>query len=607
MLFAREAIQNSWDAARELRAGARPSEFPPFHLEIEFRHFVGEEKRRFVAALGLSEHRAHFGETKQQAFRRKVGLGQSDCLDDLHDLAEPLRVLVYTEHCALGMEGAWDASESRMMFALNRVGYTKKQEGAGGSYGYGKAGLIAASKVRIVFAYSSFKESPARDDHATRRLLGVTYWSNHEHDGRKLTGWAHRGLCAEDGDIRPFEDAEADRVAVELGLRARSPEVLRDRGTTFLVVEPTIEAAEMKSAIERNWWPAIRSTAEPLRVRITDYDGTEMVPQVPIDDADLGPFVRGFDLATRPPDGVVPTEQSYDLGSYSPHGGQRVSLGRLGLVADDKGWSFPDHMDEDDEIEHTSMVALVRGPHMIVEYHKYNLGMPFIRGCFVAHDDVDDLLRQTEPAAHDKWHDSVSADGISPMAPKVAREVIKEIKERVKEFKRRFVAPPPRAGELNLPILDELSRLMKGRKPMPPPPNPRTVQIGFVTAAHAIDVGDDHLVCRSAVEVSVADWVWAEVDDVSEVEVTVILSVAYVEDEAIGERLNLRTSCSHQSFVESRSDGGRFVWKGRLGRVDTARFDIETAPYSADWSVKFSPSADVTSPTVGSPRGNGSV
>ena len=120
MLFAREAIQNSWDAARELRAGARPSEFPPFHLEIEFRHFVGEEKRRFVAALGLSEHRAHFGETKQQAFRRKVGLGQSDCLDDLHDLAEPLRVLVYTEHCALGMEGAWDASESRMMFALNR-------------------------------------------------------------------------------------------------------------------------------------------------------------------------------------------------------------------------------------------------------------------------------------------------------------------------------------------------------------------------------------------------------------------------------------------------------------------------------------------------------
>lgn len=602
MLFAREAIQNTWDAARELRAGARPDEYPPFHLELEFRSLVGEAKAKFVEVLGLKEHADHLGEAGRGATRRKVGLGEVDCLDSLDDPREPIRMLVYTEHGALGMEGAWDASESRMMFALNRVGYTMKRLGAGGSYGYGKAGLIAASRVRVIIAYSCFQPSPAADDHATRRLLGVTYWSNHQHDGSKLTGWAHRGVPDDSGDIMPFSDDEADRVAVQLGLGLRREGIVRERGTTFLIIEPTITAAELKTAIERNWWPAIRSTTEPLRVSITDYDGARLVPQVPIDDPDLGPFVRGFDLATRPSDSAVSTEQSYDLGTYAPHGGRTVRLGRLGLVADDKGWSFPDRMEEEDDIEHTSMIALVRGPRMIVEYHKYNLGMPFVRGCFVAHDDIDDLLRQTEPAAHDKWHESVSADGIVPMAPKVARAVIKEIKEKVKEFKKRFTAPPPRAGELNLPILDELSRLMKGRKPAPPPQNPRTVRMNFLTAAHAIDAGDGKLLCRSAVEVSVDDWVWPEVGNSSDVEVTAVMSVAFVEDEAIGERVELSVTCSNRNFTQSSADDGKYVWRGRLGRVDTATFEITTAPYSADWSVKFSPTADVTDPVVASVR-----
>jgi len=188
------------------------------------------------------------------------------------------------------------------------------------------------------------------------------------------------------------------------------------------------------------------------------------------------------------------------------------------------------------------------------------------------------------------------------MAPKVARAVIKEIKEKVKEFKKRFTAPPPRAGELNLPILDELSRLMKGRKPAPPPQNPRTVRMNFLTAAHAIDAGDGKLLCRSAVEVSVDDWVWPEVGNSSDVEVTAVMSVAFVEDEAIGERVALSVTCSNRNFTQSSADDGKYVWRGRLGRVDTATFEITTAPYSADWSVKFSPTADVTDPVVASVR-----
>jgi hypothetical protein len=236
---------------------------------------------------------------------------------------------------------------------------------------------------------------------------------------------------------------------------------------------------------------------------------------------------------------------------------------------------------------------------MVVEYHTYSLGMPFIRGCFVAHDDVDDLLRQTEPPAHDKWHDAVGVDGINPLAPKVAKVVKNEIKEKVKDFKKRFTAPPPRAGELNLPILDELSRLMKGRKPTPPRQNPRAVRLNFLTAAHVVAAGSGMLACRSAVQISVDDWVWSMVGDVSEVEVTVLLAVAYLEDETIGERLKMSVTCSDDRFLQTSVDDGKYVWRGPLGPLDYVTFEIKTEPYSADWSVKFSPTADVTSPALG--------
>lgn len=597
MLFAREAIQNTWDAARELRSDPDAGPQPPFQLDLRFHRLVGERKRRLVQSLGISDHDARLGDDDRAKRRRRVGLTASDCLDELDDDDRPLHVLIYSERAALGMEGAWDRSESRMMYALNRVGYTMKRHGAGGSFGYGKAGLIAASRVHIIVAYSCFAPSPDAGDPATRRLLGVTYWSQHEFAGSKFTGWSHLGAAEASGDIRPFEDDDADAVAASLGLDVRRCDVPLDRGTTFMIIEPSIDAEEMRTAIERNWWPAIRSTSEPLRIAITDYDGTRMVPQVPVDDPDLGPFVRAFDLATRPPDGTAPTEYAGDLGTYSPHGRRTLTLGRVGLVADDKGWSFPDGSDDADAVEHCTMVALVRGPRMIVEYHRFNLGMPFVRGCFVADPFIDDLLRQTEPAAHDKWSDSVGPEGIDPVAPNVAREVINRLRVEVKKFKSRFAQPPPRAGELNLPVLDELSRLMKGKKPPAPQQSPRTVSLNFVTAAHAVEAGPSHLQCRSAVEVRVEDWVWDAVGDSPDVEVTAIMSVAFVEDEAIGERVDLRVATRGAAFVQTSAVDGRYEWRGRLGPADSVTFEVETVPYFADWSVKFSPTAEVTDPT----------
>ena len=80
------------------------------------------------------------------------------------------------------MYGAFEGAKSKMFLALISVGYTVKGSGSGGSYGYGKAGLIAGSSTRTVYAYSCF--APQEDDvvdgkPVTRRFLGMSYWGQH--------------------------------------------------------------------------------------------------------------------------------------------------------------------------------------------------------------------------------------------------------------------------------------------------------------------------------------------------------------------------------------------------------------------------------------------
>jgi len=600
-LFAREAIQNSWDAAREwmYKNRVQKREIPPFWIDIKFCELLGDEKAKFVSAAGIGEHSLHLGSGKQRSeVRRKVGLYDDDCLESLSDPTKPLRILKFIEHSSLGMPGEFIAMESRMYHAMLSVGYTMKRDGSGGSYGYGKAGLISASKIRVIWAYSSFDEEP-NDPDVTRRLMGATYWSHHEYDSKKCTGWGRLGK-ATDGSAVPLENEDADAAALALGLDLRDPDVLEQKGTTFLIAEPTITARELKTAIERNWWPAMIEDQNGLRVRITDFDGTVMTPSVPKDDPDLKPFVRAYELATRRQDAKGETEKVVPLGKYQPQGSDEYQLGTLGLIADPSGWSFPDLGDEGaGVVDHCTLVALVRGPRKVIEYNEYRLGMPFVRGCFVADEQIDDLLRQTEPKAHNKWDPLINEAGVNQDAPKIAGQIYSRLREEVKNFKKNFATPPPRSGELNLPILDELSRLMKGKKPIVPQGDARTIRISFIKGAHAVSASKGDIKCISEVEFIVDDWVWDVLDpDVLEVEVTVQLSVAIIEDETIGERLPLNIKFDKKQFVLQSDEKSRYVFIGPMRRGQRSSFKIETDGYSSDWSVKFTPIADVTNPEV---------
>ena len=209
-------------------------------------------------------------------------------------------------------------------------------------------------------------------------------------------------------------------MAERLGIDLRSTDTLEDLGTTFLLIEPTVRPDDLSTAIARNWWPAL----EDGRMTVTvSADGRTSVPR-PMKDPILRTFVDAYHLASTDQDNAKPNQyrQSFRRASF---GDRTLKLGGLGLVAEPGGWSYENGVDEPDEVQHRSLVALVRGPRMVVEYLDVGQARPFVRGAFVADDEVDELLRQTEPKAHDSWQTRIEEAGSDPDAPQVAEAVTK--------------------------------------------------------------------------------------------------------------------------------------------------------------------------------------
>ena len=274
-VLAREVIQNSWDSALEAQdgfggysSGSGRSDgnegtiYPGFEVDFEFRSLSREGKQALISTLALRDLATRKGDCEahtattgdRSSARKKLGLPPRSCLDHLDDDSVPLELLVISETGTTGMYGPW-GKDSRMYLALASMGYTPKKEG-GGSFGYGKAGMIRGSATRTVIAYSCFRN---RDDDlgVTRRLLGMTYWGEHEMGNGHFVGFARFGRVHADGSVRPFENEDADAVAESMGIPRRNDQDPNDLGTTFLVVDPIVQPEDLCRAVERNWWPTL--------------------------------------------------------------------------------------------------------------------------------------------------------------------------------------------------------------------------------------------------------------------------------------------------------------------------------------------------------------
>lgn len=599
-VLAREVIQNSWDAARRLRRDFLPGSAIPFSVAFRFRELVGSEKEAFVQTFHLSElsTRAH------AVGAEKLMLHDDSVLDRL-DGEEPLRVLEASDYGAHGLFGhPNETSDSILWQAIYYMGGSEKAAGMGGSYGFGKSAFIRGSRIRTVLAYSCFRRYPgtiAESDPVTRRFVGMAWWQKHKYDGNKFQGRARFGEFSQAGpqavpDWPPYEDGFADSLAEAAGFTTRNPSIDVDLGTSLLVIEPTVTPEALIDAIERYWWPALNDG--DFTVSVTNYDGKE-VGIAPEERADLKPFIRSYRaLSLGAPDGADgPQILSSNWRSIRNEGLKPGSLAAQVVNSDDHlsaAENSPVETDADEMdvlLQRGPLIALMRSPKMVVKYWEKSKSPVTIRGVYVASEDIDDLLRDTETVLHDDWTTAPS-DDIDARATRIATFVMGRISNEIRMLAETATPEPP-SKDVGLPIYSKLLRKFMREPgeigPTPPPPGggePISFQYINRPDVQLLEDGRIQLSCSFRLELR------DDLENVPEsVEVRVTPKLSILEDEGSGRTLwpSDLTPDRLADFKRDEEGSAGDSWTGTLERAVPVHFEVCSQPYSSEWTAAVSP------------------
>ena len=597
-LFAREVIQNSWDAFRQMDPKTRERlDLDGLHVEFRFRELSrGAEARAVREALRLQNLSDHLASVEDG--RREVDLSSDDCLNGTLD--DPLTVLEVIEHGGAGMTGAWGSGqESAMARALIWVGWANRGDGAGGSFGYGKAGVAQGSRIRSVLAYSCFPE-PADGETATRRLLGVTYWNRHTANEVSYTGWGLLGRKNGEHEITPYEDDAADALAEAIGMDRRSPDEAFGTGTTLLIVDPAFGSDELINAVGLNWWPALRAETG-LTAEIVDEQGESWETDLS-NEKSTSAFLDAHELLVASAERDEERHRIVELDAIDFEG-EPIEPGRLALIADPAGWSFPSRNGAGQVQTHQSIVALTRSPQMVVSYHVFGDREPFVRGLFIASKNADGVLRRTEPAAHDDWLVRGS-DPTTREHRRFARQVKDAIREAVQSFRDELAPPLSTRPAITTPVCGELlagrttgSNVGK-KKPKPKPIERRNVAIRLVHADGVQDrpeaiIGSEPGSVRARAQVEF-ELLGHHSKDAAKVNLE--LRLHFVEDGRTGGTCDLKVESSPTGFARAGdSDVPKDVqlYSGILKKGVPVRFVVESVDYPDDSSTEFAPKAEV--------------
>ncbi len=442
-LVAREVLQNSVDAA------LLPDR--PVRVEFRRRHLDASEWASLKPLLGFEEG--------SRVFERE-DLVPKGSLADL--TADPLDVLYVEDFGTTGLGGtvhpvaSTDADNYRRLCL--QVGSTRETQDSGGSFGYGKAVYWAISRLWTVVFYSRFQptERTAGD---WARVVSVSWFKKHRwrpagaSDELEYTGRAFRGLVSEDGTgCFPVVNEEAQILAEQLGFTVRAEE---DTGTSAMVLGSELNMAGLPDGIEKHWWP--RLLEDRLSVKIEG----ERQP-APRALSHLKPFIRCWELLREQRE---PEEEE----ELRPLSYNRRPLGTVALTTHDEEEEVPS---ERRRVE----IALVRGPEMVVQYHRATFltpSQPMAVGVFKADSSMETVLTASEPPAHDRWDPSTTRTD-RPLEDS-DRTRIKKIFEKVgatsREFVRRHQEPPkeapPRCHQLEKLLGAFFATKPTGKEPPP--------------------------------------------------------------------------------------------------------------------------------------------
>lgn len=376
-LLVRETVQNAKDVACDDKVKAK----------IVFRSVKlnGTEKREFLKAIEL---RDLYGD--KDLVERTPKFSE---LRSIHNSDHPLRLTYIEDFNTTGLNSRIDDPRGNWMrFNLHGDAAKLEEEGKIGSYGQGKAVLARSAGTNTFLVYTAV--APTKSDPSKARLMGHTFQRWYQKDGisRSGRGWWCESVTSRHDPI-PFTDDDAHRRAAIAGF---TPRRKGETGTSFLLIggnpgKHSLDIKAIRHALETWWWPSLLNNE--LDVELWE-EGKRVEDPLPRLRIDLQPYIA----CKAKLDGDIgdAVERTFNR----EHGKQ---LGRLALTlaTDETIFDNPLHP----KSPGPRRVARMRATSgMITEYKEFGTEkrLAFV-GLFLANTDIDEVLKFSEPAEHDKW------------------------------------------------------------------------------------------------------------------------------------------------------------------------------------------------------------
>lgn len=563
-VLAREAIQNSVDAGN----GAK--------VEVRFRaSFVkGAQKTAFVQAADL-------GRIAERS--KELMLSGPNCLSSLDKPQKELCLLYVEDYNAVGLSGDphdKDSNFYRLLLSLGDRSKSRTAQGStGGSYGFGKSVYSSSSAIQTIFAYTRFREGTAE----RVRIFGCGYFVSHDFKKQPYSGRAWLGMPEKKDDkgrvvVDPIEGAKADELATKLGFTLRRAGEL---GTSILIVDAAVDIKAIERGIEDWWWP--RLIDNKLDVVIQDSDGAEHYPK-PKKNPAIKPFIEAYDVAVGR---AVAKNGVHKLAPFNKEGGWE--MGRCGFCVAPLDPSGNPTVPP----ERINSVALIRGPLMVVAYHQVSQSNPAIVGAYVAPDEdaVEQLLRKSEPPAHDRWDpDSTNLRDEDQKGRGIVQSILNRIKQNLRKFQTEAAPATPVKQRRMTQLERALGTYFKpsGSPGNPPPPEsgPSPLHLEFSKAPYAEAADGGMLRLKSTFTV--------RLDDTSEedsVPLRLQMNCPVLEDNN-EEGDNLPLTINVEGVEAVADETNPWTYRFTLPKNGKAKFKVESAPYDPAWTVRLRPDID---------------
>jgi len=566
--LARETVQNSWDAAKAFRES---NPHVPFKMRFRFVDVPREDKAEMVRDLDLEALR------DRQSSLDKSPVPDGTILDHLAD-DEPLRLMFVEDYGTHGLYGHPDLlTRSHLFMALYYIGGSNKKAGAGGSYGFGKSALERASRIHSVIAHSTFEVQNDPFDDVTARVVGFTWWPGHVAGSDSYEGRAQFGVVKEN-DAQPAEAALAIDVADKLGFNRRDYGKPEELGTSFMVIDPAVDPDALVRELEKWWWPALHEHS--FDVEVVTADGNVVVPR-PADNKFVAQFIPAYRIAIGQDQPSDPDKARKPSENWRVRGEGSENLGDLGLMVVDNPIK-----DDGSEADGEALVALMRGPRMVIKYMKVGRNRVSLRGAFVASDEANDLLRQTEPALHETWSANYSSD-VPKEATQKARRIVDRIRTSIKKMAEEVAPPPPKDHR----ALTHFSKLMSGffgdkKGPFPAiPPGGEPIGLKLTKRPSPRVQGESSVVLEAGFEVGVLD---SAPGDTCRVIVGCKLHIQ--EDDRAGTRWPVTITMVNTDDSFSINDDGD--WEGEIEKGRQVEFVVVSDEYSNKWTTRLVPTVE---------------